>query len=289
MKSDSIASVKWGFEAPHTASQLKDLAPVLLEAGFEWMEIEDPTYQTEAYQQALNDIMARYRPLLSVHCQYRHVFPASENPDIRSVSLAIIRQGIDQAARLGAGLAVMHGGKSHIDSLPPADHPARPGAVATLSAGRTRGHEQLRSVLPALAEYAASREVRLVIENLFQPWDLLCTPDEVADLLDEMAGLVGFCLDVGHANVAGFPPTVFTDTLGRHIRHLHLHGNDGQFDAHRPLSQSSHELVQSVQSAIAGTDPDVCLLIELSTFGCTADEFIADLELLAGHRRSDRC
>jgi len=271
--------VTFGFKAFVAPKRLKVFAPVLLEAGFSWIEVEDLEDHTLDYWQALDEIVVRYRPCLSVHCQYRHVMPASANADIRAASLAVLRRGIDLAAQLGASIAVMHGGKSTKDGLPPAGHPMRPARMAALADDRARYHRRLLDVLPELGDYAASRGVRLTVENAFLPWDLLRTPDEMVALLDGMDGQVGMCLDVGHAHVAGFAPEAFVKALGNRIWHTHLHGNDGQYDSHSPLAQSDERLARSVLAIIAA-NPAAGLIFESNLSGCSTQEMIADQQLL---------
>jgi sugar phosphate isomerase/epimerase len=269
----------FGFDAPTTTERLRTIAPPLLEAGFDWIEVEDLSEHSPAYWRALDEVVARYGPRLSVHCEYRHLAPAAQDPELRDAALAVIRRGIDLAVRLGADVAVMHGGECDLDGLPPEDHPLRPLAMQLLSASREQHHHRLRQVLPALADYAVARGVRLTIENLFLPWHLLRSPEEMAGLLDDLDGQAGACLDVGHAHVAGFAPQAFLQALGNRIWHLHVHGNDGLCDSHRPLSRSDDALARSL-SPIAAANPEACLLFELNLSHCSVPEILADRELV---------
>lgn len=267
----------FGFDAPTTAERLRTIAPPLLGAGFDWIEVEDLAEHSSTYWRTLDEIVARYRPCLSVHCEYRHLAPAAPDPELCDAALAVIRRGIDLAARLGAGVAVMHGGNCDLDSLPPEGHPLRPMAMQLLSASREEHHRRLRHVLPTLADYAAARRVRLTIENLLLPWHLLRSPEEMAGMLDGLSGRAGACLDIGHAHVAGFTPHAFLQALGQRIWHLHVHGNDGQCDSHRPLAQGDGELAHSLSSIIAA-NPEACLLFELNLSYCPVPEILADRE-----------
>jgi sugar phosphate isomerase/epimerase len=269
----------FGFDAPIATERLRTIAPPLLEAGFDWIEVEDLAEHSSAYWRTLDEIVTRYRPRLSVHCEYRHVAPAAQDPELCDAALVVIRRGIDLAARLGASVAVMHGGRCDVDGLPPESHPLRPVVIELLSASREQHHRRLRRLLPALADYAAARSVHLTIENLFKPWELLRSPDEMAALLDGLEERVGACLDVGHAHVAGFAPQAFVQTLGSHIWHVHIHGNDGQFDSHRPLALSDSALARSL-STIAAANPQACLLFELNLSACSLPEIMADRELV---------
>jgi sugar phosphate isomerase/epimerase len=268
----------FGFDAPTTTERLRTIAPPLLEAGFDWIEVEDLSEHSPAYWRALDEVVARYGPRLSVHCEYRHLAPAAQDPELRDAALAVIRRGIDLAVRLGADVAVMHGGECDLDGLPPEDHPLRPLAMQLLSASREQHHHRLRQVLPALADYAVARGVRLTIENLFLPWHLLRSPEEMAGLLDDLDGQAGACLDVGHAHVAGFAPQAFLQALGNRIWHLHVHGNDGLCDSHRPLAQCDDALARSLPP-ITSANPEACLLFELNLSHCSVPEILADREL----------
>jgi sugar phosphate isomerase/epimerase len=267
-----------GFDAPTTPERLRTIVPPLLEGGFDWIEVEDLAEHSPSYWRTLDEIVARYRPRLSVHCEYRHLAPAAQDPELREAALTVIRRGIDLAARLGAGVAVMHGGHCDLDGLPPEDHPLRPLAMQLLSASREQHHRRLRRVLPALAEYAVARGVHLTVENLFLPWHLIRSPEELAGLLEGLEEQAGACLDVGHAHVAGFAPQAFLQALGNRIWHLHVHGNDGLCDSHRPLAQCDHALARSL-SPITAANREACLLFELNLSYCSVSEILADREL----------
>ena len=57
---------------------------------------------------------------------------------------------------------------------------------------------------------------------------------EMVDRLNAAAGeeLFGFCLDVGHASLLGQDVALAMRTLGKRIKTLHLHDNDGFMDRH---------------------------------------------------------
>ena len=47
------------------------------------------------------------------------------------------------------------------------------------------------------------------------------------------AGVLGFCFDTGHANLLGIDMRKFIVTLGKRIKVLHIHDNDGISDLHQ--------------------------------------------------------
>ena len=80
---------------------------------------------------------------------------------------------------------------------------------------------------------------RLVLENVYEQ-----TPEDLLPLFEELAPKgVGFCLDVGHQAV--FSRTslgTWLGVLGPYLRHLHLHDNHGDMDAHLALGNGSVDL-----------------------------------------------
>ena len=105
-----------------------------------------------------------------------------------------------------------------------------------------RGVEAFEKTLSPFLRRLADLPIRLSIENVPSS-----TPDEFNELFARfrdagigLGGLVGMCLDLGHANMC--PLTTndylgFIDRLAPHVPivHLHLHENYGDDDTHIPL------------------------------------------------------
>lgn len=95
--------------------------------------------------------------------------------------------------------------------------------------------------IPLLKEY----HVMALLENMFcrdfeggRVAAACADPYEAAlwvDRLNEMAGeeCFGFCLDVGHMNLARQNPERALYVLGNRVKALHMHDNDGHLDQHR--------------------------------------------------------
>ncbi len=93
--------------------------------------------------------------------------------------------------------------------------------------------------------------------SLFLENTLETEPGPLADLLAELGGLgAGFCLDVGHWFSFGKgwqrrDLAQWLVALRPHLKHLHLHDNDGSADQHLGLGQGSipwDELFQGLQA-----------------------------------------
>ena len=98
--------------------------------------------------------------------------------------------------------------------------------------------------LEYLAPMAKEMGITVCIENLYDGIaDHLiegpcCDVRKCAERIDRMnekygAEVLGFCFDTGHANVIGLDFERFITTLGRRLKVLHIHDNDGVRDLHQ--------------------------------------------------------
>ena len=94
-------------------------------------------------------------------------------------------------------------------------------------------------LMPALRKY----NVTCCLENLFTRWrgkimEGVCSNADEAvryvDTLNSMAGeeLFGFCFDVGHANLTSKDVYRYLITIGKRLKILHVHDNNGVEDEH---------------------------------------------------------
>ncbi len=170
---------------------------------------------------------------LTYHARYLDLYPAALEPAVREVSLKLLREDLDRAARLGAELVNAHAG-----SLPWTDYPPpglSPAHEALREAEARLRREALERALEAfahLSRLALDLGVRLTLENLPAPQELPRTPGEMALFL-KVPDLY-FCLDLGHARMAGQDPKAFLEALGPRLVHVHAHTNDGRYDLHLP-------------------------------------------------------
>ena len=98
--------------------------------------------------------------------------------------------------------------------------------------------------LEYLAPMAKEKGITVCIENLYDGIaDHLiegpcCDVRKCAERIDRMnekygAEVLGFCFDTGHANVIGLDFERFITALGRRLKVLHIHDNDGVRDLHQ--------------------------------------------------------
>jgi sugar phosphate isomerase/epimerase len=69
-------------------------------------------------------------------------------------------------------------------------------------------------------------------------------------------------MDIGHQSVFGKAPlSDWIENLAPWIRHLHLHDNHGDFDAHLPLGAGSIDL-EPLSALLAACDPFPVITLE---------------------------
>ena len=100
--------------------------------------------------------------------------------------------------------------------------------------------ELLHSILPKAKE----KGIILCIENLYTGTGghivegTCCNARKAAERIDRInqqygAEVLGFCLDTGHANLVGLNFEDFIARLGKRLKVLHIHDNDGIGDLHQ--------------------------------------------------------
>lgn len=251
-----------GFRAPSAPEVRSQMAAELAAVGFTWMET-GYDFPTE-HDAGITQLAAALGFALSFHCHFVDVNLSSLVPQVRQQALAVVGADLERAARLGARVAVVHGGDIGWFDFIPEHHPDYAENQAVIDRLFPLHREALSESLAALAQRAQALGVRLVAENMYMPWEVLKHPGE----LDLLPPGVDMCLDFGHARVAGLSPEDFP---ARRVGHTHIHWNDGMYDLHKPLTGESAGAYRQAVRAIAAARPETCLLLELPPR--TTDEY----------------
>ena len=185
------------FSALEVLSSITDYVEIMSACGHSLPE----------YAEAAESFSLRY----SVHSPTSDGNIAEPFEKIRQASLAVIRESADAADALGAETLVIHPG-------------------FCLEPERFRDSE--KALIKSISDLGKMQEefsVRFVMENLGS-WDCCHFRfPAFADVVSD-AGL-GFCLDVGHANLNAALPGF----LEKNPVHVHLHDNHGGWDEHAAL------------------------------------------------------
>jgi len=104
----------------------------------------------------------------------------------------------------------------------------------TLFSPREGVNFQIES-LKKLVKEAERHNLNLMYEPIDTPND---TIENVSMILEEIPELF-FHLDIGHANLFGRKPEEFIERFYQKLKHIHIHDNLGDTDAHLPLGQGS--------------------------------------------------
>lgn len=176
----------------------------------------------------VGEIATEYGVSVTYHAPFRDWNLGSFNDDSAQAAVDQVKRTLDAAATAGAGAVVVHGGSA------PRRYPDW-----VRETGRQNAIESLR----ACAEHAAAVGVPLCLEN--QPVDDRderhtvgpAVLGETLDAIDVGPDALGITLDVGHASVNGTDWREYVERFGDRITVCHLHDNDGESDAHEPLTE----------------------------------------------------
>ena len=170
----------FGFRAPHSWTERPQYARALKEAGFDWMEVDAPEGEHPALAEAMRRLAADTDFHLSVHGHFVDVNLSSSNGSVREHAISIIQRDVDFAAQIGAELVVVHPGDIGWFDFLPADHPDYAEAQAVIEQLRVHCTAKAVDSIGRCGGYAADRGVRLVFENMYCPWDVLVSPEDVS-------------------------------------------------------------------------------------------------------------
>ena len=205
---------------PEGVRLLRALGYEGLELWHEWLMVAD-----QAAIEALRE--ADFRTY--VHAASRDINLTSSNPRIARASLTEVRQSIDLAERVNAGIVVVH-----------------PGRCSSSKGNRSAHWSALLEVMARLIRYAARRHVRLVVENMeARPRELVVSAAETRKLLDSFApGELDLCLDVAHASTTGHIGEFLEPGIVERTAHVHL-SNSAPGETHTPLWSGSNHVLHS--------------------------------------------
>ncbi len=177
----------------------------------------------------LNELKKEYALTYTLHAPFCSVNLASINPNIRGASVREILDSIDYASALGCKLVVVHPG---IISYP----------RSLTEFERMAKENELDSFLQ-ICEKAEQQKLLTCVENMprlppafKESW----TGDEMIKIVDACGSpYVQIALDVGHCNTTDIPIPSMIKRLGKHVKHVHIHDNDGVRETHSIVGQGS--------------------------------------------------
>ena len=172
------------------------------------------------------DILDSFNLKYSIHSPLMNINIASLNKGIRKASIDEIKKSIDLASKIDGEIVVVH-----------------PGMIPFLGRGfEDKIYDLSRDAIRELGKYGNDLGVTVAIENM---------PDFEGHLYKNMFDLnevleeydMYMTLDIGHAYHSGYSPD---DMYFDRVRHIHIHDNEGDEDAHLALGEGSIDLKQII-------------------------------------------
>jgi protein FrlC len=199
---------------------IQDAIPIIARAGYDGVDVwggrphvyrQDLSPQElERLRQVIEDHGLAIPSFMPAFCRYPYSL-SNPNPKVRDDSIDYMRQCVDNAAILGAGIVLvvpdhsLHG-QSREDSL-----------------GR-----MLESV-DVVARHASQCDLKLGIEVLYyDETDLVNSADDALEIIDQLGHKnIGVVLDTGTLNLSKESPEAILAKLGDLVLQVHVNDNDG--------------------------------------------------------------
>lgn len=187
------------------------------EIGFDAEALEKYSYKHYRYTSA--EFQKHGLPV-TIHFPFMDLSPGSPDPSVRELTIRRFGQMMPLISLFKPKAAVCHTG---YDSR-------RYGFM------RKEWLRNSLSVWPEFAAKAGEEGCALMMENVYEDG-----PSDILELIEPLKGLgVGFCLDTGHQAVFGKASLQqWVDALSPHLRHVHLHDNEGEQDDHMAPGRGS--------------------------------------------------
>lgn len=231
-------SLSFGFWAPYDLKKLLTIAPTLADFGYKWVEVAAPSEIKKKWVNAVEKLKRDNAYQVSVHSRFRGVNLSSPNTTMRKAAVKVLCEDVEFCLQVGSPILVVHGGDTGWCDILPQQHPQYENFTAMADHIREESLSALTQAMVEVVERYKDTPVKLAIENLYFPWELLPTPEEMAHFItDERLSGLGVTLDMGHARVVGKNPNEFLNLIGDRLAHVHIHGNDGLYDLHEPLTE----------------------------------------------------
>ena len=272
--------VKYGLFLPNTIDQLEEIAiPALNTGNFSWVEVGAWSFENTRLMDRIQEIVEQYHCKVSVHCHFEDVNISAQPPIIRDAALSQITSDINNALLLSPQLFVIHAGDIAWFDYLPKEHTDFIRFQSVVKMHREKHLSTLVESLDYLGKYAANHGIKLTVENMYFPWELVNSPNEAQQVFSKLSSdNVGFTLDFGHALAAGFNPLAYVEALGDLIWHTHIHDNDGCYDLHHPIGSGVLN-TKPIISKLVKINPEISLLLELPSK--EIDDFVRGQKILA--------
>ena len=221
-------------------SNLENVLEFIEELGIEYAEIVHQYPHDKIDIESLESFNLKY----SVHAPFMDVNIAALQEKSRLNSIMQIKESIDFANKINAEAVVVHPG------------------LATFLANKyflDTVYEFANESIREIGDYGRDLGVLTTIENM-PTFDGMLYKN-MNDLNDLLVSLdMSMTLDIGHANHAGYSPD---EMIFDSIKHIHMHDNFGDDDAHLSFGEGSIDL-KSIVNKLEEKSYDGIYIIEVN-------------------------
>lgn len=192
-----------------------------------------------------------------LHGPFNELFPAAIDPKARELAMKRFNEAAQTAISFGIKTMVVHSGYIPF--------------VYFKEWHRDRSIEFWKEFMedkPA--------DFSIAIENVLDddPYTLAEIAEKASD------DRIGLCLDVGHANVVSeLSINEWIDVFAPHLKHLHIHNNDGSGDYHRDLDCGTLDIAKIIDRVNLKTSNKATFTIEVLE-GLRSVEWLAEKQYL---------
>jgi sugar phosphate isomerase/epimerase len=192
-----------------------------------WEFISEGNCRLIEVRDRLKEFLENSKLRFSVHGPISDINLGSLNPAMRKASKKELVENIKIAGELGIGPVTLH-----IGFLSP---------LTILYPDKTRA--LTRASLKSIDALATEYGIKIGVENMPRTkWSVFVEPWELVQATEGTD--LGFCFDIGHANITGnideFMP------LADRFVNIHIHDNHGKWDEHLILGKGNIELQKLV-------------------------------------------
>ena len=232
----------------YSIHKIMDAYDIIARAGFEAIDwnidieirgsaLEAGTYAGNIFEKSIEEITEYYKDELAAmrkagltisqaHAPFPFYNTKFQNPETPDYLIGIYKKIILFLDTVGCKNLIIHG-----VSLARADD------EHTLDDYRALNKKLYTSLIPELQK----TNVTVCLENLFSKGITAghcCDPHDAAREIDELNALAGkecfgLCLDTGHLNLIGGDLRHYLPIIGKRLKSLHIHDNDGITDMHK--------------------------------------------------------
>lgn len=162
----------------------------------------------------------------TLHAPFNELFPCAIDPKAAQLARDRYRQAIALAKVYGAAKVVIHGGYNPRIYYP---------------------QWYVERSVDFWADFLKEDPgVEIVLENVLEE-----DPDDLAKIVSRVDHpRLGLCLDVGHVNAYSAADCIrWMERWAPHLRHFHLHNNDGTWDSHKGLNDGTLPMATLLKQA----------------------------------------